>query len=408
MSFIAEYNFCTYFDRNYLTRGLALYHSLVRHCKRPFNLWVLCFDDETFDILCRLALPNICLISHRKFEEGDEELLRAKAQRSRVEYYWTCTPSLPLYILQHNSEIQVITYLDADLFFYSDPQPIYDEFSNGSILIIEHRYASKYAHYANTAGIYNVGIMAFRRNAHALQCLQWWRNRCLEWCYQRMEDSKFGDQKYLDDWPKRFRGVVVLQHKGAGLAPWNVSRYQLKYNRYKITVDGQPLVFYHFHGYKIISQRIAIPAHYDYQISTKQIANIYLPYAAELQRAESEAASLATNTKADFIFRVKQKLTFGYLEQGSLLLTHRPLSILLWVVGNLLSRGTIKAKAGFRAYASGDLRACRQHLLAALCRNPLLLRHRRVASILLETFVGSTRMNRYRCLGKLFTARVQR
>lgn len=408
MQSVAEYHFCTYFDRNYLTRGLALYHSLARHCQRPFNLWVLCFDDETFDILRLLELPNVRLIPHRKFEEGDEELLRAKAQRSRVEYYWTCTPALPLYILQHNPEVQVITYLDADLLFYSDPQPIYYEFANDSILIIEHRYASEYAHFAETAGIYNVGIMAFRRDADGLQCLQWWRDRCLEWCYRRVEDRRFGDQKYLDDWPERFKGVVVLQHKGAGLAPWNLSRYQVKYKRRKITVDDQHLIFYHFHDFKIINCNVVIPSHSVYRISVKQILNIYLPYVVALKKAESQIAFFTTDTEVSFISKARQKFTLRHLEQRSLLLAPRILSILLWFIGNLLADGVIKAKAGFCAYSSGDLRTCRRHLLTALNRNPLLLRHRRVVSILLESFVGSTRMNRYRHLGKLILARVQR
>ena len=32
-----------------------------------------------------------------------------------------------------------------------------------------------------------------------LKALKWWRDRCLEWCYARIEDGKFGDQFYIED-----------------------------------------------------------------------------------------------------------------------------------------------------------------------------------------------------------------
>ena len=166
------------------------------------------------------------LIALEQFEAGDSDLLKAKAERSLVEYFWTCTPSLPLFIFDHYPEVQLITYLDADLCFYADPQPIFDEMEDNSILIIDHRYPPEHAHLAAISGIYNVGLLAFRRDDRGLACLHWWRDRCLEWCFTRSEDGKFGDQKYLDDWPQRFSGVAVLQHKGAGLAPWNAAQYK--------------------------------------------------------------------------------------------------------------------------------------------------------------------------------------
>jgi hypothetical protein len=274
--------FCTYFDSNFLTRGLALYQSLVRHAK-PFRLWVLCLDEPTYHALQTLELSEATLIAMEEFEAGDRELLRAKGNRSRIEYYFTCTPSLPLYVLEHCSEVDVITYLDADLYFFSDPAPIYQELGDCSVAIIGHRFLERFK-YLEVKGIYNVGLVSFRRDDVGWQCLRWWRDRCLEWCYDRVQGGRYADQKYLDDWPTRFPGVVVLEHQGVGLAPWNVGGCSLHLGDGQVLVDSLPVVFFHFHGLKQRRRWL-----YDLDLATygaragpflKQ--HIYRPYLQEL------------------------------------------------------------------------------------------------------------------------------
>ena len=63
-----------------------------------------------------------------------DDALSGKGRLVRVEYFWTCTPSLLLYVFDQDPEIECITYVDADLFFYTNPQPIYEEFGSGSRL----------------------------------------------------------------------------------------------------------------------------------------------------------------------------------------------------------------------------------------------------------------------------------
>ena len=240
------YDFCTYFDRDYLPRGLALYRSLQQHC-RAFRLWVLCLDGECHQILNQLRLPELRLIALEELEAADPKLLEAKRNRSRIEYYFTCTPALPLFVLQQHPDVATITYLDSDLFFFADPAPLFEEMEGHSVAIIAHRFAP-HLRYKERNGLYNVGWLSFRRDARGLACLGWWRERCLEWCYDRPEPGRYADQKYLDDWPTRFPGVVVLAHKGANLAPWNVSNYRTSERDGHVWVDDQPLLFYHFQG----------------------------------------------------------------------------------------------------------------------------------------------------------------
>ena len=243
--------YCTYFDRHYLLRGLALYRSLKAHAE-PFTLWALCFDDHSFEALAKLALTDLRPIALTDFERGDDALLAVKPTRSKVEYYFTCSPSLPLYVLSRHPEIDIITYLDADLYFYASPEPIFEELGAGSVLIVGHRFPPNRLQ-MEVNGIYNVGLLSFRNDRRGRECLEWWRERCLEWCYDKPDGTRYADQKYLDDWPQRFSGVVVLQHPGAGLAPWNWICSHIVADGFRLKADGQPLIFFHFASLKMLT-----------------------------------------------------------------------------------------------------------------------------------------------------------
>jgi len=273
-----ERYYCTYFDHRYLDKGMALYQSLLECCKE-FTLFVLCLSNECHEELHKLNLPGINLISLEELEKYDTDLLEAKKNRSLMEYYFTCTPSLPLYIFEHFVQVDLITYLDSDLFFFSDPEPLFDEIQGNSIAIISHKFPPHFKHLEDR-GKYNVGWVSFRRDSSGIACLSWYRERCLEWCYDRLENGKFADQKYLDYFPKRFLNVIELQHKGANLAPWNIGNYSLKKSGPYILVDDQQLIFYHFHEVKHVIGPLYDSGLSSYQVKmTKILRNeLYKPY----------------------------------------------------------------------------------------------------------------------------------
>ena len=308
-------HYCTYFDSLYLPRGLAMYRSL-RAQRKDIQLWVLALDDNCRTTLEHLRLPGVEIIPLEVLEAGDQELVKRKPTRSRIEYYFTCTPVLFCHILENRTEVDLLTYLDADLFFYADPAPLFEEMSQSSVAITPHRFTQALKH-LEQYGSYNVGWVSFRRDERALACLKEWRSQCLEWCYDRVEDGKFADQKYLDSWPVAHEGVVSLSHPGANVAPWNVSGLRLEADREgRVTVDEVPLLFYHFHGLRRVW-----PGVYDPRISQVSGAlprilrnRVYVPYikavrdAAEACGWQSGADPFANSSRPSSIRRAPQFL----------------------------------------------------------------------------------------------------
>jgi hypothetical protein len=286
------FNFITLFDKNYLSRGLALYQSLVEHCDN-FFLYILAMDSETEEYFKQEGADNRMIISLSQIEISYPELSEIKKGRSRAEYCWTLTP----YSIQYatiNYNLESCTYIDADIFFYSNPRILIDEAGDNSVVITEHRYTAEYDQ-SKTSGKYCVQFMYFKNDRNGSETLEWWRQRCKEWCYARFEDGKFGDQKYLDDWTIRFKGVYVPHHIGCGIAPWNLQQYEFNEKKEKIyvydliTKEEKELIFFHYHSFKkyLYSGKIVWYLG-DYYLPDKSREIIFTPYIKRLLDIEKK------------------------------------------------------------------------------------------------------------------------
>jgi hypothetical protein len=279
-------HYATYFDRHYLSRGLALLWSLRRHDSGA-TIWVLCLDDETHRVLSRLCLENVRLITLAALERADPDLAAARGTRSLLEYYYTLTAPYLLHVLTRETKIDVLVYVDADLFFYTDPAPIYRTHLDAAILLDDHRYhPSRIGEYKY--GRFNVGFMVFRDSRDRAESLRSWRAQCIEWCHDYVDGDRYGDQKYLDDWPNRFATAEIGQ-KGVGLAPWNVANYQLREVDGGVLVDSDPLINYHFHGLRIISRSLfdSNLHRHGHRMNAALFQKVYIPYIVQLQEASA-------------------------------------------------------------------------------------------------------------------------
>ncbi len=233
-------HYVTLFDSLFLPQGLALHMSMERHAG-SYTLWILCVDDEAHEVLSRLGLPNVRLLQLSRLETP--ELLAVKPGRSKGEYCWTLTPFAPRFVFEADAGVTRVTYIDADMWLRKNPKLIFREFdaSGKHVLITDHAYAPEYDQSA-PSGQYCVQFMTFARDGGE-PVRKWWEEKCIEWCFARFENGKFGDQKYLDDWPHRFEeSVHVLTNKELMLAPWNATRFPY----------GNA-VTWHFHDLRIVN-----------------------------------------------------------------------------------------------------------------------------------------------------------
>ena len=264
-------HYVTLFDSAFLPQGVALHRSMQAHAG-PYTLWVLCMDDTAHDVLTRLALPNARLLKLADVETP--ELARARASRTRVEYCWTLTPFTPKFVLDAEPAARRVTYVDADLWLMRNPAPVFEELeaSGKQVLITEHAFAPENDKSAEN-GRFCVQFMTFARGAGAERVRAWWAERCLEHVSEQSGDGRFGDQKYLDDWPERFASEVhVLRHMEWTLAPWNATRFPHLFG-----------VMYHFHGLRLLADwRVNLG---EYPLPPTVVTHVYEPYLRQFSEA---------------------------------------------------------------------------------------------------------------------------
>jgi len=320
------YHFCTYFDSNYLLRGITLYRSLKEHCETPFHFYVLCLDDDTLDAVRQLDEESIVPIALADVEQWDGELLTAKKNRSLIEYYFTLSPVLPLYVLEHFG-VDIVTYLDADLMFFSSPEPIYEELGERSIFVTEHRFSENLKD-SIKYGRFNVQCQAFRNDDQGLACLRRWREQCITWCYDRLEGGKFADQKYLDEWPVLYDRLTVGENFGIGCAPWNLdSDIGLFIKEGGPHTHSGPIIFYHFHGFKILSYHIFAKTLYPYHVNaTQEINFLYQQYVYALRTTDvflqNQCVGMGSNQSVISVQRFgfgKWRIFLASLRRGDIL-----------------------------------------------------------------------------------------
>ena len=265
--------YVTFFDSVYLPQGLALHESIHRYDPQA-QVTVYAMDSDTRQALKALDSPNLEV--RDGWERMPHELQDLRGKRDWVSLLWTSTPFVIADKLRDLRSREALYYMDADMAFFRDPQPVKFEFesSDRDVLITAHNFAAEYDA-SESVGEFAVQFIGVKRGSSE-EILDVWERQCLEACPATPTNGAFGDQKYLDSWPADFPGRVhIASNQEWFQGPWNAVRF-----------PASRAIAYHFHGLRILApDQVRLTTHY--RLPDPTVTMLYAPYVDSLGRANA-------------------------------------------------------------------------------------------------------------------------
>lgn len=147
-----------------------------------------------------------------------------------------------------------VVYLDPDICVFSPLSQLLSYLDESSVLLTPHltgfldeRHPSEYD--ILLSGTYNLGFIAIKSGDTAKALIPWWEDKLARYCVVDIAKGLFVDQKWMDLVPAIFENVRICRNRGWNVAYWNLPHRSVATTpEGGLTIDGEPLVFYHFSG----------------------------------------------------------------------------------------------------------------------------------------------------------------
>jgi len=244
--------FITYADSGYAERLIALLLSAIKY--HPDSHWIILALDKEIEPLVSKGLPEFKIkwVDLDQLEEIYPRLKFVRSIRSKWDGYLTARCHFVHFVTSSLEKGEGVICLDADICFFSSIDELEEELENSEIGITPHRFSIKIRS-SIRYGIFNAGITFFRNSPEAIRCLEDWCQKCIECCSSELTEKSYTDQKYLNTWPERYKGVKIIQNLGINAAPWNIRGPALSQEADGWRILGKKLCLYHFHGLREIT-----------------------------------------------------------------------------------------------------------------------------------------------------------
>ena len=243
---MGNFTCCSIVARNYLPRARVLAKSLNRH-HPDVTLWVLVIDDESIEP----GDEPFSILSLRDVGLGKGLGREMAAHYSILEFSTAVKPWLLTHLLERTG--RPVLYFDPDIEIFGGVGELADLAAEHDVVVTPHHLrplprdgrTPTEADFLAT-GIYNLGFIGTGIGAIDSGFLGFWRSRLERDAVIDYANMMFTDQRwidFIDCFPHH-----VVRHPGCNVAYWNIDQRSMTRQGDRISVEGRPLVFFHFSG----------------------------------------------------------------------------------------------------------------------------------------------------------------
>jgi glycosyltransferase involved in cell wall biosynthesis len=237
----------TIVSRNYLHYARTLMDSLETHAPGAHRLVGLCDDPDGIDI----ASENFSVLPMKELSIPDID--KFIFRYTILELNTAIKPHIISHLFQQG--YSKVIYFDPDIRVYRSLSGMLELLDDHQMLLTPHLTGplddEKLPSELNilVSGTYNLGYIGLRNTPDMQQFAHWWEDKLHTDCVVDLERGLFVDQKWVDLAPGMYPGVYINRNPGWNTAYWNLKHRQVDADGDSYTVNGQPLVFFHFSGF---------------------------------------------------------------------------------------------------------------------------------------------------------------
>ncbi|HVC25244.1 MAG TPA: glycosyltransferase [Acidimicrobiales bacterium] len=240
---------CTIIARNYLPAARVLAESFAAHHPGS-RLTVLLVDDRARELDVSVEPFDALRLDEIGIEPN--EILRMAAIYDVMELSTATKPWLLQTMLDAGDG--PVLYLDPDIAVYAPLDDLAERAARDSIVLTPHVTAPLPRDDKTTSeseilasGMFNLGFIAVSDSAGPF--LRFWKERLRRECVVDPQRMRFVDQRWVDFAPGAF-GAAIVTDPGCNVAYWNLGQRRVRLVGGGYEVDGRPLRFFHFSGYR--------------------------------------------------------------------------------------------------------------------------------------------------------------